>query len=763
MSPRRNSVGAKSVKMSAALDSANPPLVRVHTVDGSLVSGGSDTGKVKMLDLSMAGRCRSGAEGLNTPREAFDGMSAARVSLEDDTASSIFIDEAGEVDVSEALDVLRQYDQSGAVKELNEYESYILETARNVLDGNLNAPLYQNVDVRVLSEIDPSDSREVPNVEQQTLYTIDVDGRVGYAAYPTRRPFYKILSTWDYQTISLVGNLPMSFFFNAGAAIALCGPVGAVSGFVVGALFVYVMITLSTEMLAFVPTEAGLPGIISMFVDPSAGYAIGILFWIACVLSAVSELVNTVTLLSIYPCFNINDNNAFVWISLFILILLAVHCLTPRIVGRMFCFLALVAGLGTAVLYVLMLVVNAGGLGTQHEYLGFRYFRPNSAGEYGPWGPLRPAYGARAISGAAGQFLQIWRAIIIAAQSYAGTSLVYAMLPNVRNPRQAVKSTPPFFHARSILLFVVGVFIVATAVDPADPFLLTATIRQPAMRLDRSTCGVSASTWSNFKNGFPQHPWLIALWEAGSCSGLFHMTAFMSFVGLLAALFRFHAAVNILRGLAAAKYVAPVMGRTTRDGQPYVAVLATFPMLALAYVCGHADMHHFYSFLNQAFSSVQFVLQICICYAFIQFQKSLEGKATCAFERKGKRCSRARRLMAYSGIFCGFFLLLFSGYCEQLSYPHWQFAVFASYFCMPLAMLMLFLMHKRAHGTKRVRAADIDPQLLKDNVASHEWEESNFYEAKMLGSFAQTRKFVDTLCSGFGRRRGVAVVESYGL
>ncbi|PVH86559.1 putative amino acid permease [Cadophora sp. DSE1049] len=241
------------------------------------------------------------------------------------------------------------------------------------------------------------------------------------------------------QTIALAGAIGTGLFLSSGRAISRSGPLGALIGYLMGAL---------------VPLNGGIVRYSGYWVDPALSFANGWNLVYSYSVSMPAEIVAATVLVEFW----ITINSA-IWITIFgVLMLLSGFCII-RIYGEMeFGFsmmkIALIVGVN-----LMALVITCGG-GPNHEPIGFKYWKKP--------GPFVQYLG---IDGSLGQFLGVWTAMNNALYAYSGIESITVAAAETRSPRRAIPNAAKRIFGRIALFYVISIFMLGLVVPSDDPNL----------------------------------------------------------------------------------------------------------------------------------------------------------------------------------------------------------------------------------------------------------------------------------------------------
>ncbi len=176
------------------------------------------------------------------------------------------------------------------------------------------------------------------------------------------------------------------------------------------------------------------------------------------------------------------DINVAVWISIIILVVVALNMFTVSIYGEAEFIFASIKIVTIAGLIIFAFIIDLGG-GPTRDRLGFRYWKSPGA---------MKAYLA---DGNTGRFLGLFSTLVNAAYSYAGVEMVAVAAGESENPRRNVPKAVRRVFWRILFFYVLGSFAIGVLIPYNDKRLLDAI--------------------SNNSHEAAASPWVIAIYRAG--------------------------------------------------------------------------------------------------------------------------------------------------------------------------------------------------------------------------------------------------------
>ncbi|WP_424237019.1 amino acid permease [Bhargavaea ginsengi] len=126
--------------------------------------------------------------------------------------------------------------------------------------------------------------------------------------------------------LSLGGVIGTGLFLNAGYTINQAGPGGAILGYLVGGLILYMVMTCLGELATHMPVTGSFQTYATKFISPSAGFSLGWMYFVGSAATAGVEFTAAGILMQHwYP-----DVPVWVWCAVFMLLLFGLNALSTR-------------------------------------------------------------------------------------------------------------------------------------------------------------------------------------------------------------------------------------------------------------------------------------------------------------------------------------------------------------------------------------------------------------------------------------------------
>lgn len=320
-----------------------------------------------------------------------------------------------------------------------------------------------------------------------------------------------------------------------------------------------------SEMTSFLPVRGAMHRFAGAFVDPALGFASSVNYWLLTVTMLCVE-INALTSVLLYW---VDESKLHVLNILIPLLMLAVYFVLNVWDTRFFgeaefwtsvfkCLLAI----GLLVMTVFLMC----GANPRHDAFGFRYWKhPGPMNEY-----LFP--------GGVGRFCSVVAAIVSAAFTFQGPDMVSNVAGDARFPRRVIPRAFKSVNLRLMVFFIGSALAVGILVPYNDPVLVNA--------INHDSPGASRTAWVRALDrlGVKVLPDII---NAVILTSIFSCGNANVFAGARA-----------LQSMATEGMLPRVVGKTNRNGVPYVAVCICLAigLLSLMQVSGGSSQVLFYFF-----------------------------------------------------------------------------------------------------------------------------------------------------------------------
>ncbi|GMM29821.1 Ssy1 protein [Martiniozyma asiatica (nom. inval.)] len=491
--------------------------------------------------------------------------------------------------------------------------------------------------------------------------------------------------------IALGGTLGVGLLLSSGKAFSIAGPLGCLLGFTISGFIILAAMLSFCEIVTVIPLCGGVSGIASRFVDDAFGFALGVTYWVAYMISLPTEITAAAIMLSFYSNLNIPGPSTSGWISLFYAVSVLINLFDIRVYGEFEYYSTILKLLMLVALMFYNIILNAGKSAPDYKKIGTIFWNSNKSipADNIFFGPFRPTFdvldvglgATNGIGGNKGRFLQVIIASIVAAYAYIGTEIVIIAGSEASNPRRSIPSATKNIYWRIIIFYLVAIFIIGLNVYSGDPRLLRfynsnvaltpEVIEQRAKVVEiisGSQCIGTALDYAGFSNG-NQSPWVIAIQSAGLCSFAGVINAFLLYFALTAGTSQLYASSRTLYFMAIQNKAPSIFTLCTKKGVPYMSVLFTGLFGSLSFLSVQADSAVVFQQLASVAATAGLLVWTCMCLSFIRFFYALKLRPD-IYSREDENYpyrSPFQPYLAYFGMISAFFLVLASGFVVFLN------------------------------------------------------------------------------------------------
>lgn len=347
------------------------------------------------------------------------------------------------------------------------------------------------------------------------------------------------------------------------------------------------------EMATWLPLPGAIPQFCARYVDDALGFAVGWNTWYSSAITLCAELSAASIIIGYWE--GAADINVAVWISILLVLVIALNIFVVSIYGEAeFCFASI--KIITIVGLLIMAFIIAVGGNPQRHAIGFTYWKnPGPMKEY-------------LAEGDVGRFLGFFSTLVNAAFSFGGVEMVAVAAGEAENPRRNIPKAVRRVFWRIVLFYVLGSLAVGVLVASNDEHLLSAQQSNAA--------------------GAAQSPWVIGIQNVG----IKVLPSIINAVILTSASSAANAFVytgsRYMYALAQNGQAPACMLKCSKHGVPYIAVLTTASMGLLTYLSVNKN-----GGAAQAFQWFQNLVTISslftwasVCVAYLRFHAALKAK-----------------------------------------------------------------------------------------------------------------------------------------
>ncbi|TGO54202.1 hypothetical protein BOTNAR_0275g00130 [Botryotinia narcissicola] len=278
------------------------------------------------------------------------------------------------------------------------------------------------------------------------------------------------------QMIAIGGSIGTGLFVTSGAALSSGGPASLIIAYGIIGIMLFCTVHALGEMAVVFPVSGSFSAYSTRFIDPAWGFAMGWNYAIQWLVVLPLEIVAASITLEYWP--GASNTNAAAWVTIFFVVIVAINFFGVKGYGEaefVFSIIKVAAVIGFIILGI---VLNTGGQVGGGEYIGARYWYPNTvpstyAGYDSPANQDADGNPVQIVSGAFNNgFKGLCSVFVTAAFSFAGTELVGLAAAETANPRKTLPTAIKQVFWRICLFYMVALTLVSVLVPYGDGRLL---------------------------------------------------------------------------------------------------------------------------------------------------------------------------------------------------------------------------------------------------------------------------------------------------
>ncbi|KAI9729454.1 MAG: hypothetical protein M1834_006835 [Cirrosporium novae-zelandiae] len=390
------------------------------------------------------------------------------------------------------------------------------------------------------------------------------------------------------QFIALGGTIGTGLFLGIGRAFTQAGPLSVLLGYTFTGCAVYAMMQCLGEMATWLPLPGSIPQFCARYVDEALGFAVGWNNWYSYAITLCAEISAAATVIQFWN--GAADINVAAWISMVLVLILALNIFAVSIYGEAEFWFASMKIITIVGLLILALIIDLGGAPGEGR-LGFHYWKtPGAMNEY-------------ISTGDTGRFLGLFSTLVNAAFSYGGVEMVAIAAGEAENPRKNIPKAVRRVFWRILFFYVLGSLAVGVLIPYNDSRLLSAQASGAA--------------------GAAQSPWVIAIYRAGipvlpSIINAVILTSASSSANAF-----LYTGSRYLFGLAQIKQAPRFLLKCSKTGVPYYCVAFTVSVGLLTYMACSSGSNTVFEWFQNLTTITTLFSWCSICIAYIKFHKAL--------------------------------------------------------------------------------------------------------------------------------------------
>lgn len=562
------------------------------------------------------------------------------------------------------------------------------------------------------------------------------------------------------QMLSIGASIGIGLFLQSGKAISIAGGFGAFLGFFISATLITATLLCFGEIVALLPVNTGVPGILNRFLNPSLSFSVSWVYLISYCISVPSEILASSLLLGYFEnvenFMNASKGNIAFILFLFTSFIIFINLMDVRVYAEFEYITSTIKIIVIVGMIIFMIILNAGAVKSSKtsSYLGFRYWDSNKDIKSEPsitFGPFRPTFdlkdvgfGAKnGVKGFGGVILQIIASSTVALYSYIGTEIGYVgAAESSVQLRRSISSVTKRIYIRVILFYLVSVFLIALLIYSGDPRLLRyrndgytlneKSVQEQIQRvldaLHLDTCRkIKMQKTFDIQDAAMQSPWIVVLSNFGLCKLAKVIDSLFVAIGLCAASSQLYVSSRILHSMSIQDKAPKIFSKCNKSGVPYVAVLSCgcFGYLSLLGIHNKSlvSLNRMVQMGTQGAVIMWFFMNV----AFLRFYYAVKRRPD-LLDRDSKAYpyrSPLQPYTAYYGAAATLCLFLLSGFSN---FVVWDTADFIVDYLSLLILCVLYIAYQLIMKPKVFwNIEDIDLDIGRKELDRQIWKENQEY------------------------------------
>ncbi|WP_151193704.1 amino acid permease [Cysteiniphilum sp. JM-1] len=465
------------------------------------------------------------------------------------------------------------------------------------------------------------------------------------------------LKTRHLTMIALGGTIGTGLFLASGSAISQAGPAGALIGYALVAIVVYMLMTSLGEMSTYAPCTGSFNKYSEKFVDPALGFAMGWNYWFNWAMTISADLLGAGLLMQFW----FPDTPVVMWSAIFFVIILAINLFSVSMYGESEYWLSFIK-VSFVIIFILVGVLAIFGISENGHAVGFSNWHIANA-------PFN------------GGIFTILGVFLIAGYSFQGTEIVGVAAGEAKDPRKAIPKAIRSTFWRLTLFYVcalgvIGFLVPYTATWLANP---------------ESNVAMSPFTMVFQSTGFTY---------AATLVNIVLVTAVLS-----AANSCIYTSSRTLWYLSKSKQAPKVLSKTNRRGVPVIGVLVTSILGATFFLASFIGNGAIFNWLVNLISLSGYIGWLSISISHLRFRRAYikQGRSLDDLVYKSK-------FYPYGPIISiiALIVMMFGAQVEQMLSGTATWGAFFATYSGVILFVILYLGYKWRKRTKFERSATSD-------------------------------------------------------
>ena len=462
------------------------------------------------------------------------------------------------------------------------------------------------------------------------------------------------LKTRHVTMIALGGCIGTGLFMTSGSTISKAGPGGGLVAYIAMGLMVYFLMTSLGELATNLPVSGSFATYNARYVDPALGFAMGWNYWFNWAITVAVDISTAALLIQYW----LPKSPGWIWSLLVLIVIFLINALTVSTFGETEYWLSIIK-VTTVIIFLIIGFAMIFGI-MNGPAVGLKNFTYKKA----PFVGGIPA---------------IINVFLIAGFSFQGTELIGVTAGESEDPKKAVPKAINDVFWRILLFYILSIFIIAALIPYTSPNLLSAA---------NGNIAVS--------------PFTLVFKRAGLAFAASFMNAVVLTSVLSSANSGAYASTRMLYSLAQDKYAPKIFAKTTKNGIPFYALLATILVSLLTFTTSIFGQK-IYMWLVAASGLTGFIAWVGIALSHYRFRR--------AFIKQGHQLSELKyhaKLFPLGPIIALILCIIVIGGQNIEAFVKWDWQqIGITYISVPL-VLILYFGYKWKHHTKIIPLDEID-------------------------------------------------------
>lgn len=462
------------------------------------------------------------------------------------------------------------------------------------------------------------------------------------------------LKTRHVTMIALGGCIGTGLFMTSGSTISKAGPGGGLVAYIAMGLMVYFLMTSLGELATNLPVSGSFATYNARYVDPALGFSMGWNYWFNWAITVAVDISTAALLIQYW----LPKSPGWIWSLLVLIVIFLINALTVSTFGETEYWLSIIK-VTTVIIFLIIGFAMIFGI-MNGPAVGLKNFTYKKA----PFVGGIPA---------------IINVFLIAGFSFQGTELIGVTAGESEDPKKAVPKAINDVFWRILLFYILSIFIIAALIPYTSPNLLSAA---------NGNIAVS--------------PFTLVFKRAGLAFAASFMNAVVLTSVLSSANSGAYASTRMLYSLAQDKYAPKIFAKTTKNGIPFYALLATILVSLLTFTTSIFGQK-IYMWLVAASGLTGFIAWVGIALSHYRFRQ--------AFIKQGHQLSELKyhaKLFPLGPIIALILCIIVIGGQNIEAFVKWDWQqIGITYISIPL-VLILYFGYKWKHHTKIIPLDEID-------------------------------------------------------